>query len=107
MENLVDNVAIDKASALVEALGYIQRFHNKVIVVKVGGSIMDDEQALTNLLNEADPQAFDFRNDGLRWRDWRASTAEVAQARREFAHSFGSCSFEEPIDDLRALGLMK
>jgi hypothetical protein len=31
----------------------------------------------------------------------------VAQARREFAHSFGSCSFEEPIDDLRALGLMK
>ncbi|HEY1184069.1 MAG TPA: hypothetical protein VGE89_07785 [Bryobacteraceae bacterium] len=66
-----------------------------------------DRIMLTNLLNEADPQAFDFRNDGLRWRDWRASTAEVAQARREFAHSFGSCSFEEPIDDLRALGLMK
>ena len=36
-------VAIDKASALVEALSYIQRFHNKVVVVKVGGSIMDDE----------------------------------------------------------------
>ena len=66
-----------------------------------------DRITLTNLLNEADPQAFDFRNDGLRWRDWRASTAEVAQARREFAHSFGSCSFEEPIDDLRALGLLK
>jgi len=66
-----------------------------------------DRIMLTNLLNEADPQAFDFRNDGLRWRDWRASTAEVAQARREFAHSFGSCSFEEPIDDLRALGLVK
>jgi hypothetical protein len=66
-----------------------------------------DRITLTNLLNEADPQAFDFRNDGLRWRDWRASTAEVAQARREFAHSFGSCSFEEPIDDLRALGLVK
>ena len=37
-------------SALVEALSYIQRFHNKVVVVKVGGSIMDDETALTNLL---------------------------------------------------------
>jgi len=46
------DAAIDKASALVEALGYIQRFHNKVVVVKVGGSIMDDEQALTNLLND-------------------------------------------------------
>src|SRR3954454_5572809 len=46
------DTAINKASALVEALSYIQRFHNKVVVVKVGGSIMDDEQALTNLLND-------------------------------------------------------
>jgi acetylglutamate kinase len=52
MDNGVDKVAIDKASALVEALGYIQRFHNKVVVVKVGGSIMDDEKALTDLLSD-------------------------------------------------------
>jgi acetylglutamate kinase len=44
--------AITKAAALSEALSYIQRFHNKVVVVKVGGSIMDDEQALSNLLND-------------------------------------------------------
>src|SRR5580704_19123860 len=50
MENLIDNNAIEKAHALVEALSYIQRFHNKVVVVKVGGSIMDDEAALTTLL---------------------------------------------------------
>ena len=42
--------AISKASALVEALSYIQRFHNKVVVVKIGGSIMDDETALSNIL---------------------------------------------------------
>src|ERR671917_1761920 len=41
-----------KAAGLVEALSYIQRFHNKVVVVKVGGSIMDDEQALTDLLTD-------------------------------------------------------
>src|SRR5580698_5937974 len=52
MEHAVDKLAIDKASALVEALGYIQRFHNKIVVVKVGGSIMDDENALTDLLND-------------------------------------------------------
>src|ERR1700710_2600383 len=46
------DAAINKASALVEALSYIQRFHNKVVVVKVGGSIMDDEQALANLLSD-------------------------------------------------------
>ena len=44
--------AINKASALVEALSYIQRFHNKIIVVKVGGSIMDDDQALSNILTD-------------------------------------------------------
>jgi acetylglutamate kinase len=44
------DAAIDKASALIEALSYVQRFHNKVVVVKVGGSIMDDETSLTNLL---------------------------------------------------------
>jgi acetylglutamate kinase len=48
----VTSDAIDKAAGLVEALSYIQRFHNKVIVVKVGGSIMDDEQALSSILND-------------------------------------------------------
>jgi acetylglutamate kinase len=49
---MIDNQAINKATGLVEALSYIQRFHDKVIVVKVGGSIMDDEQALSNLLTD-------------------------------------------------------
>ena len=44
------DAAIPKAAALVEALSYIQRFHDKVVVVKVGGSIMDDEQALATLM---------------------------------------------------------
>ena len=46
------HAAIGKAGALVEALGYIQRFHNKVVVVKVGGSIMDNEAALSDLLTD-------------------------------------------------------
>src|SRR6201747_1593850 len=46
------DAAIPKAAGLVEALPYIQRFHDKVVVVKVGGSIMDDEHALANLLTD-------------------------------------------------------
>jgi acetylglutamate kinase len=46
------NDAINKASALIEALGYIQRFHDRIVVVKIGGSIMDDEQALSNILTD-------------------------------------------------------
>ena len=44
--------AIIKASGLVEALSYIQRFHDKTVVVKVGGSIMDDEAALSAILTD-------------------------------------------------------
>src|SRR5256886_10576656 len=46
------DVAINKAAGLVEALSYIQRFHDKVVVVKVGGSIMDDEQTLSAILTD-------------------------------------------------------
>jgi len=44
--------AIAKAHTLIEALGYIQRFQDKIVVVKVGGSIMDDERALTDMLTD-------------------------------------------------------
>ena len=35
---------MDKASVLIEALPYIQRFNRKIIVVKYGGSAMVDEE---------------------------------------------------------------
>jgi len=44
--------AIAKAQTLIEALGYIQRFRDKTVVVKMGGSIMDDERALTDMLTD-------------------------------------------------------
>lgn len=44
--------AIDKAAGLVEALGYIQRFHDKIVVVKVGGSIMDEPETLESILTD-------------------------------------------------------
>lgn len=64
------------------------------------------EADLRAVLADEDPAAFAFTDDALRWRDWRASTAEIAAARRDFVTSFGSCSFDEPRDDLRALGWM-
>ncbi len=44
--------AIAKAQTLIEALSYIQRFADKIVVIKMGGSIMDDEQALTDVLTD-------------------------------------------------------
>lgn len=48
----MDHEAIGKAAGLVEALSYIQRFHNKVVVVKVGGSIMDSDVDLSQILTD-------------------------------------------------------
>jgi hypothetical protein len=55
------------------------------------------------ILAETDAFAFRF-DDRAHWRDRSLSGEEITEARRQFAHSFGSCSFEEPIADLRALG---
>ena len=44
--------AIAKAQTLIEALGYIQRFLDKIVVVKIGGSVMDDERALADMLTD-------------------------------------------------------
>jgi acetylglutamate kinase len=44
--------AHQKASALVEAHRYIQRFRDKIVVVKVGGSVQEDEEKLRALLTD-------------------------------------------------------
>lgn len=44
--------AIHKADVLIEAHQYIRQFENAIVVVKVGGSIMDDPEALKGLLKD-------------------------------------------------------
>jgi hypothetical protein len=61
-----------------------------------------DEEAV---LAEEDAGAFRMDGGVFRWRDRTASVAEVERARGLFV-AFGSCSFDEPVDDLRALGLL-
>ena len=38
--------AIQKADTLIEAMGWIRRFRDKITVIKLGGSVMEDENAL-------------------------------------------------------------
>ena len=56
------------------------------------------------ILVEQDPKAFRFEDDAAWWRDHAVTTEHLEAVRREFAISFGSCSFEEPIADLQELG---
>jgi len=58
------------------------------------------------LLAEQSGEAFRFDLNGVSWRQHRLSRHEIAAARQSFAVSFGSCSFTEPIDDLKSLRLL-
>ncbi|MEM1354691.1 MAG: acetylglutamate kinase [Planctomycetota bacterium] len=44
--------AISKAAALVEAHAYIRSFESRIVVVKIGGSIMDEPDNLSRLLQD-------------------------------------------------------
>lgn len=64
----------------------------------------DAKQAAT-MLEDENATSFSFGEDFFAWRDWKIDV-ERLRYRRKFVASFGSCSFDEPRDDLRALGLL-
>ncbi len=64
-----------------------------------------DEQQTSAMLEDEDATAFSFSDESFAWREWKIATDRI-KARRKFVASFGSCSFEEPREDLRALNLL-
>jgi hypothetical protein len=86
-------------------LGMMHGFVNLFLAAVFLRTGMDAKVAV-QLLEERSPQAFHFDEDGVSWREDRLSVREIAAARHDFAISFGSCSFSEPIDDLRYLRLL-
>ena len=63
-----------------------------------------DEHAIRVILETEAPADFAFDDYGLSWKTLRATNQRIEQVRKSGVISFGSCSFDEPRDDLRALG---
>jgi hypothetical protein len=63
-----------------------------------------DARQTSIMLEDENLDSFSFAQDFFAWREWKIDT-ERLQYRRRFVASFGSCSFDEPREDLRALGL--
>ena len=63
------------------------------------------ESQTTQMLESEEASAFHFDEDFFRWQDWEVRRDQVA-SHRKLITSFGSCSFNEPREDLRALGLL-
>jgi hypothetical protein len=64
------------------------------------------EDQLRLIIEDEDPSSFGFDEIGFGWKQYHVLTEEIFTARRQFAVSFGSCSFDEPRDDLRSLGIL-
>lgn len=64
-----------------------------------------DEAELLEVLNEEDPYEFVFTENGLEWHDIHVSNPEIKGSRDGFVLSYGSCSFDEPIEDLKTMEL--
>lgn len=77
--------------------GYLNVFLTAAMI-----SQLTDAEAVA-LLDERDPRAFQITRDAVRWRGHELRPDELGAARDVIAASFGSCSFREPVDELRSL----
>jgi hypothetical protein len=64
-----------------------------------------DEKQTSAMLDDENASSFSFDDESFTWRDWGIDLDRLT-ARRKFVTSFGSCSFDEPREDLRALNLL-
>lgn len=65
-----------------------------------------NNEELSEIISEEDPDHFSFTNEHFSWKDLSISTEDIRELREVAVTSFGSCSFEEPIEDLQKLNLL-
>ncbi len=90
-------------------------FMNVAVAAAFAYSQAIDQEEVIQLLeinsfSDALSDALQFENDTLIWNNDREKRqldlSEIQKSRQRFFRSFGSCSFQEPIDDLKKLNLI-
>lgn len=79
--------------------------HGFLNVLMASAFAWHGDRNIEPIIAETDPSAFSF-DDRAHWRDKSLEAAQISDARTNFIHSIGSCSFDEPIHDLKALRLL-
>ncbi len=87
--------------------GTMHGFLNVFIAAALVRARRTDEAGTIAVLESSDAGAFKFTDEGVRWHERFLEATELAMVRETFALSYGSCSFDEPIDDLKSLGLVQ
>jgi hypothetical protein len=64
-----------------------------------------NEKQTAVMLEDENLKSFSFGDEFFAWREWKIDLKRLNN-RRKFVTSFGSCSFDEPREDLRALNFL-
>ncbi|MDJ0618800.1 MAG: hypothetical protein QNJ63_19010 [Calothrix sp. MO_192.B10] len=76
-----------------------------VLAVLVYWQKVTAQEALA-VLQESAIDSFQFSADSITWKERQLDIWELQKARQSFFRSFGSCSFQEPIESLKELKLL-
>lgn len=79
--------------------------HGFLNVLMAAAFAWQGEKNIEAIIAETDASTFTF-DGGAKWRGLALSYDAIKDARQNFMHSIGSCSFDEPIHELQALGLL-
>jgi hypothetical protein len=85
-------------------IGTMFGFLNVLLATATIHADLGDQEAVA-ILEERHPSAVTFDSQGARWCG-RSLPIEALERARDSMTSFGSCSFKEPLHDLRALSLL-
>jgi hypothetical protein len=83
--------------------GTMHGFLNVFLAAAFVSGGMSSDNALA-VMTEESIDAFDVSDSEIRWHDYAVAASDLESVRRDFAISFGSCSFEEPVEELREAG---
>ncbi len=81
-------------------------FLNLFIAAALVHARLIEQDVTEEIIADEEPDNFRFCDEVVGWRERLLDVTQLALAREGFAHSFGSCSFDEPIADLAKLKLL-
>jgi hypothetical protein len=79
-------------------------FLNVFVAAMIAFEHRVDDQVLGEILNETSLDRFQMSDSHLAWQGLRVSSNRIAELRQTGIASFGSCSFDEPTEELQSLG---
>ncbi|MEH7342381.1 hypothetical protein V7122_00595 [Bacillus sp. JJ1532] len=86
---------------------FMHGFVNVFTASIMAHSLSIPKETIQAILLEDNPENFTFTTNELIWRNLAVSSLEINAARDVFALSYGSCSFDEPREELGELALFQ